>query len=46
MRKMILLIEDNEGEIFFIKEALRETNFQVDIKEIKDGEASITFFKN
>jgi CheY-like chemotaxis protein len=40
----ILLIEDNEGDIFLIKEALRETNFQGDIIEIKDGEAAIAFF--
>lgn len=44
MRKMILLIEDNEGDIFLIKEALRETNFQGDIIEIKDGEDAIAFF--
>jgi chemotaxis family two-component system response regulator Rcp1 len=44
MRKMILLIEDNEGDIFLIKEAFRETNFQGDIIEIKDGEAAIAFF--
>jgi CheY-like chemotaxis protein len=40
----ILLIEDNEGDVFLIKEALRETNFQGDIIEIKDGEAAIAFF--
>nr|WP_315257677.1 response regulator [uncultured Flavobacterium sp.] len=40
----ILLIEDNEGDIFLIKEALRETNFQGNIIEIKDGEAAIAFF--
>jgi CheY-like chemotaxis protein len=44
MSKMILLIEDNEGDIFLIKEAFRETNFQGDIIEIKDGEAAIAFF--
>lgn len=40
----ILLIEDNEGDIFLIKEALRETNYQGDLIEIKDGEAAIAFF--
>ncbi len=44
MMHKILLIEDNEGDIFLIKEALRETNFQGDITEIKDGEAAIAFF--
>lgn len=40
----ILLIEDNEGDIFLIKEALRETSYQGDLIEIKDGEAAIAFF--
>ncbi|WP_348824887.1 response regulator [Flavobacterium aestuarii] len=40
----ILLIEDNEGDIFLIKEALNESNFHGDIVEIKDGEAAISFF--
>lgn len=40
----ILLIEDNEGDIFLIKEALHESNFHGDVLEIKDGEAAITFF--
>lgn len=40
----ILVIEDNECDIFLIKEALRETNFQGNITEIKDGEAAIAFF--
>jgi CheY-like chemotaxis protein len=43
MRK-ILLIEDNEGDIFLIKEALRESKFQGEIIEIKDGEAAIDYF--
>ncbi|RKS03157.1 response regulator [Flavobacterium sp. 102] len=40
----ILLIEDNEGDIFLIKEAFKETNFQGDITEIKDGDAAIDYF--
>lgn len=40
----ILLIEDNSGDIFLIKEALREANYQGGIIEIKDGDTAINFF--
>jgi chemotaxis family two-component system response regulator Rcp1 len=41
----IVLIEDNEGDIFLIKEALKESNFKGRIIEINDGSAAINFFK-
>lgn len=41
----ILLIEDNEGDIVLIKEALKESHFKGRIMEIKDGNAAIHFFK-
>lgn len=45
MTHTILLIEDNEGDIVLIKEALKESNFKGKIIEINDGNAAINFFK-
>ena len=42
----ILLIEDNEGDIFLIKEAFNETNFNGKIIDIKDGESAIKYLTN
>ena len=39
----ILLIEDNEGDIVLIREALKEADFDGKIIEIKDGEAAISY---
>lgn len=44
MKNTILLIEDNEGDIVLIKEALQEADFNGQIIEIKDGNAAINFF--
>jgi two-component system, chemotaxis family, response regulator Rcp1 len=41
----ILLIEDNEGDIRFMKEALKETSFRANLNEICDGEAAIDYLK-
>jgi chemotaxis family two-component system response regulator Rcp1 len=41
----IVLIEDNDGDIVLIKEALKESNFKGRIIEINDGNAAIHFFK-
>lgn len=45
MTHTIVLIEDNEGDIVLIKEALNEANFKGRIIEINDGNAGINFFK-
>ncbi|WP_264522180.1 response regulator [Flavobacterium sp. N1994] len=45
MTHTILLIEDNEGDIVLMKEALKEANFQGKIMVIKEGNAAIRFFK-
>ena len=45
MTHTILLIEDNEGDIVLIKEALKESNFKGKIIEINDGNAAIHYFK-
>jgi CheY-like chemotaxis protein len=41
----ILLIEDNEGDIFLTKEAFEESKLVNKITVIKDGKEAITFFE-
>ncbi|WP_339922603.1 response regulator [uncultured Cyclobacterium sp.] len=42
-RLNILLVEDNEGDIFLISEALEELNLPLQISFAKDGRAAIEF---
>jgi CheY-like chemotaxis protein len=41
----ILLVEDNEGDILLISEALAEANTQHKLSIIKDGQAAIDFLE-
>jgi CheY-like chemotaxis protein len=41
----ILLIEDNEGDIFLTKEAFEESKLVNDITVIRDGKEAINFFE-
>lgn len=45
MRKQIkiLLIEDNEDDIFFMEEALKESKFVVDMDIVMDGEEAMNY---
>jgi DNA-binding response OmpR family regulator len=40
-RPRLLVIEDNEGDIFLIKRALQENNISAEISVCKDGEAAL-----
>ncbi len=46
MNHKVLLVEDNEGDLFLIKEAFKDANFQGNISEVKDGQAAIDFLTN
>ena len=39
----ILLVEDNEGDIVLIKEALQESNLKNTISEARDGEEALNY---
>lgn len=39
----ILLVEDNEGDILFIKEGLEEAKLQVSLNVVKDGREALDF---
>ena len=40
-RPRLLLIEDNEGDIFLIKTALEENNISAEVSVCKDGESAL-----
>lgn len=40
-RPRLLLIEDNEGDVFLIKRALQENNISAEVSVCKDGEAAL-----
>lgn len=42
----ILLIEDNEGDILLIQEALEESNLKVHLNIARDGEEAINYLTN
>ncbi len=42
----ILLVEDNPGDIFLLKEAFNFENVNVDLKIIKDGAAALDYLFN
>lgn len=41
----ILLVEDNEGDIFLTTEALKESEIPTNITVVKDGEEALNFLK-
>lgn len=41
----ILLVEDNEGDIFLTREAFEESSFVSIVTVIRDGKAAINFFE-
>ena len=41
----ILLVEDNEGDILLVSEALEEGNFIHDLSVVKDGQSAIDFLQ-
>ena len=40
----ILLVEDNDGDIYLIKMALRQAGIEFDLTVFNDGESAITYF--
>ncbi|MDX5340716.1 MAG: response regulator [Cyclobacteriaceae bacterium] len=43
----VLLVEDNDGDIFLIQEAFAESKFDVDLSMVRNGQEAIDFvFKN
>lgn len=41
----ILLVEDNEGDILLVSEALQNSNKENQLSIVKDGQSAIDFFK-
>lgn len=39
----LLVIEDNDGDLFLIKRALQENNIPVDVMVCRDGESAVRF---
>jgi CheY-like chemotaxis protein len=44
LRDDILLVEDNEDDIFFMKRALKTAGIQNPLQIIEDGESALNFF--
>ena len=42
---VILLIEDNPGDVLLIKEALQEIGSSVSLQSVRDGEAALAFLQ-
>lgn len=42
----VLLIEDNPGDVVLFKEASKDTNYSVIVKNISDGEKAKTYLKD
>jgi two-component system, chemotaxis family, response regulator Rcp1 len=42
---VVLVVEDNESDIFLIREAISMANFPVVVQVVNDGEAAIRFFE-
>ncbi len=42
----ILIVEDNEGDVLLVKEALREHSIEFDIKHLSDGEQALAYLSN
>jgi two-component system, chemotaxis family, response regulator Rcp1 len=42
----ILIVEDNEGDVLLVKEALRETGIEFHLKHLADGEQALIYFNS
>ncbi|HME05663.1 MAG TPA: response regulator [Bryobacteraceae bacterium] len=42
----ILIVEDNEGDVLLVKEALREHRIEFEIKHLFDGEQALAYLNN
>ena len=42
----VLLVEDNEGDILLTQEALFESNPEIDLKIVRDGQSALDFVFN
>jgi CheY-like chemotaxis protein len=42
----ILIVEDNEGDVLLVKEALRETGIEFRLKHLADGEQALVYLNN
>lgn len=42
----LLIIEDNDGDLFLIKKALQENKIPVDVTVCRDGESAVRFLKS
>lgn len=42
----ILIVEDNEGDVLRVKEALRESGLQFQMKHLADGELALAYLNN
>jgi DNA-binding response OmpR family regulator len=41
----VLLIEDNEADVFLVREAIRAANLQIDLQVLGDGEKAIRYIE-
>jgi len=42
----ILIVEDNEGDVLLVREALRETRIEFNLKHLSDGEQALAYLSN
>ncbi|MGH9559336.1 MAG: response regulator [Bryobacteraceae bacterium] len=42
----MLLIEDNEADVYIAKEVLKESGFNLDVQVARDGESALKFIKS
>jgi chemotaxis family two-component system response regulator Rcp1 len=42
----ILIVEDNEGDVLLVKEALRETGIEFRLKHLADGEQALIYLNS
>ncbi|MGA2113871.1 MAG: response regulator [Bryobacteraceae bacterium] len=43
-RRHILIVEDNEADVFLIEEAIQATKLSVSVQVVNDGEQAVKFF--
>ena len=46
MKREVLLIEDNVGDVLLVQEACRESNFLIHVDVVYDGEEAIQYLKH
>jgi chemotaxis family two-component system response regulator Rcp1 len=45
MQKIVLLVEDNSGDVRLMREAFRDAENSIDLRVVSDGEEAISFLK-